>query len=41
MNEIVLNGALQLHGFENEQQYHEYLRVKQSLRRRVPVGIAS
>ena len=28
-------------GFENEQQYREYLRVKQSLMRKVPIGIAS
>lgn len=26
---------------ENERQYQEYLRVRQSLTRRVPVGIAS
>lgn len=47
MNEIVVNAresaAATAHpqGFENEQQYREYLKVKASLRHRVPVGIAS
>lgn len=41
-NKIVLAGE-RLHslGFENEQEYRLYLRMKESLKQAVPVGIAS
>jgi len=46
MNEVVMGTAMpqpvwRARGFENEHQYQYYLKVKQSMRRMVPVGIAS